>query len=408
MDNSTQIPTNNTILMTTPSVAWGFHGNYDDFVKNELVPVNTQPTDGSCAICRLDFAHQDQGEDEPSDEHDFGNTTQARILAAAIAAATVDETPHDKVVQIWKCNHFFHKDCICTWITGDVAAAVARRSCPLCKTELVRYNPLARARAVYREIRSRQEAISGLKELYSNAFTTRMKMQVLRTNIDRLRQDFSDEPNVLSTSSREYLHGQLQHLMETADITEEQPYLDQLDQLFLGGYSVSDSIDLVYQYQLCGAEARFQGKKRDIKAQLEPVYQQLNDAEQILRELALDVYQSWHYDTEQANVALLEDFGTDALSPDQISPWLLGPIGGYPSVQTELHYARIDAEWLRKQAAWTKYWLKQAERTGVPPMDVGLAEDEYHESTAGEGEQPSVVDIEDPGEQEEGQHELEH
>ncbi|KAI4941917.1 hypothetical protein J4E91_010467 [Alternaria rosae] len=327
MDNYTQIPTNNTILMTTLSVAWGFHGNYDDFVKNELIPVDTPPTDESCAICRLDFAHQDQGKEEPSDEHDFGNTTQARILAAAIAAATVDETPHDNVVQIWKY---------------------------------------------------------------------------------RLRQDFSEQPNVISASSREYLHGQLQHLMETADITEEQPYLDQLDQLFLGGYSVSDSIDLVYQYQLGGAEARFQSKKRDIKAQLEPVYQQLNDAEQILKELALDVYQSWHYDTEQANAALLEDFGTDTPSPDEISPWLLGPIGGYLSVQTELHYARIDAEWLRKKAAWTKYWLKQAQRTGVPPMDVGLAEDEYHESTAGEGEQPSVVDIEDPGEQEEGQHELEH
>ena len=79
-------------------------------MKNELVPVDDPPTDGNCAICRLDFAHQDQGEDQSSDEHLFGMTTQARLLAAALAAATAEQTPPGNVIQIWKCNHFLHKD----------------------------------------------------------------------------------------------------------------------------------------------------------------------------------------------------------------------------------------------------------------------------------------------------------
>jgi len=390
-------------MMTSP-VAWGFHGNYEDFVKNELVPVDSPPTDGNCAICRLDFAHQDQGEEEPSDEHYYGMTTQARILAAAIAAATVQEARHDNVVQIWKCNHFFHKDCICTWIDGDVTATAARRSCPLCKTELVRYDPLARARAVCREIPTHQDVIRGLNNIYSNASERRAKMQGLRVNIDRLRQEFCHEPHGLSASSREYLSGQLQHLMEAADVTEEQSYLTRLDQFSLCGYSVSDSINLLYQHQLGMAEAKFQAQKRDIQARLQPIYTKLDEIEQILKELAEVLYQSWGYSPAHASARLLEDFGTANPSPDEMGPWLLAALAGNSNVEIDLHYVGIDAEWMRKKADWSEYWLERAERHGVPPVNVGRVEDGGLETAALEGGGQSVVHVEDVEELGEGQY----
>jgi len=389
--------------MTTSPVAWEFHGNYEDFVKNELVPVDNPPTDGNCAICRLDFAHQDQGEDQSSDEHLFGMTTQARILAAALAAATAEQTPPGNVIQIWKCNHFFHKDCICTWIDGDVTATAARRSCPLCKTELVRYDPLARARAVWREILTHQEVISGLNNTYNNASERRAKMQGLRVNIDRLRQEFNHEAHGLSASSREYLSARLQHLMEAAGITEERSYLTRLDQFSLCGYSVSDSINLLYQHQLGLAEAKFQSQKRDVQARLQPIYTKLDEIEQILKELAEVLYQSWGYCPAHASARLLEDFGTADL--DEISPWLLDALNGQSNVEIDLHFVVIDAEWMRKKAAWTKYWLDPAEY-GASPVNAGGVEDEGHESTAGtagEGGGPGVVHVEDVDGQGEGQ-----
>ncbi|KAI4612787.1 uncharacterized protein J4E87_010050 [Alternaria ethzedia] len=408
MDNPTQPPTNNAILMTTSPVAWGFHGNYEDFVKNELVPVDDPPNDGNCAICRLDFAHQDQGQEVPSDEHVFGMTTQARILAAALAAATVEETPPGNVVQIWKCSHFFHKDCICTWIDGDVTATAARRSCPLCKTELVRYDPLARARAVYREILTHQETINGLNVVYRNAASMRAKMQGLRIDINRLRLGFSHDPYALLTSSRDNIRVRLRNLMQAAGITDERSYLDQLDQLIMfGGHSVRDSVDLVYRSQLSTSEAKFESQKRDILARLQPIYTKLEEIEQILKELAEVLYQSWGYSPAHASARLLEDFGT--ADSDEMFPWLLDALNGQSNVEIDLHFVVIDAEWMRKKAAWTKKWLDPAEY-GVSPVNAGGVEDEGLESTAGtagtagEGGGSGVVHVEDVEELGESHH----
>ncbi|KAI4643897.1 uncharacterized protein J4E79_011169, partial [Alternaria viburni] len=384
---------NSSIPMTTSPVAWGFHGNYEDFVKNELVPVDDPPTDGNCAICRLDFAHQDRGEEVSSDEHVFGMTTQARILAAALAAATAEQTPPGNVVQIWKCNHFFHKDCICTWIDGDVTATAARRSCPLCKTELVRYDPLARARAVYREILTHQETINELNVVYRNAASMRAKMQGLRIDIDRLRLRFNHDPYALLTSSRDNIRVRLRNLMEAAGITDERSYLDQLDQLIMfGDYSVRDSVDLVYRSQLSASEATFESQKRDIQARLQPIYTKLDEIEQILKELAEVLYQSWGYSPAHASARLLEDFGT--ADPDEISPWLLAHLDGQSNVEIDLHFVVIDAEWMRKKAAWTKKWLDPAEY-GVSSANAGGVEDEGHEGAAQEGGELGVVHVED-------------
>ncbi|KAI4606531.1 hypothetical protein J4E80_010067, partial [Alternaria sp. BMP 0032] len=396
---------NNATHMTTPPVAWGFHGNYEDFVKNELVPVDDPPTDGNCAICRLDFAHQDQGEEVSSDEHVFGMTTQARILAAALAAATAEQTPPGNVVQIWKCNHFFHKDCICTWIDGDVTATAARRSCPLCKTELVRYDPLARAKAVCRDILTHQETINELNIVYRNAASMRAKMQGLRISIDRLRLGFSHDPYALLTSSRDNIRVRLRNLMQAAGITDERSYLDQLDQLIMfGGHSVRDSVDLVYRSQLSTSAAKFESQKRDILARLQPIYTKLDEIEQILKELAEVLYQSWGYSPAHASARLLEDFGTADL--DEISPWLMAHLDGQSNLEVDLQFVVIDAEWMRKKAAWTKKWLDPAEY-GVSSVNAGGAEDEGHESTAGtagEGGGPGVVHVEDVEELGEGQY----
>ena len=393
MDNPTQPPTNNAILMTTSPVAWGFHGNFEDFVKNELVPVDDPPTDGNCAICRLDFALQDQGEEVPSDEHVFGMTTQARILAAALAAATAEQTPPGNVIQIWKCNHFFHKECICTWIDGDVTATAARRSCPLCKTELVRYDPLARAKAVCLEILTHQETINELNVVYRNAASTRAKMQGLRISIDRLRLGFSHDPYALLTSSRDNIRVRLRNLMQAAGITDERSYLDQLDQLIMfGGYSVRDSVDLVYRSQLSASAAKFESQKRDILARLQPIYTKLDEIEQILKELAEVLYQSWGYSPAHASARLLEDFGT--ADPDEIGPWLLAHLDGQSNVEIDLHFVVIDAEWMRKKAAWTKKWLDPAEY-GASPVNAGGVEDGGHEGAAQEGGELGVVHVED-------------
>ncbi|KAI4912220.1 uncharacterized protein J4E92_010071 [Alternaria infectoria] len=402
MDNPTQTPANNAVLMTTSPVARGFHGNYEDFVKNELVPVDDPPTDGNCAICRLDFAHQDQGEEQPSDEHVFGMTTQDRILAAAIAAATVEHTTSGNVVQIWKCNHFFHKDCICTWIDGDVTATAARRSCPLCKTELVRYDPLARARAVCREILTHQETINGLNVVYRNAASTRAKMQGLRINIDRLRLGFSHDPYALLTSSRDNIRVRLRNLMQAAGITDERSYLDQLDQLIMfGGHSVRDSVDLVYRSQLSTSAAKFESQKRDIQARLQPIYTKLDEIEQILKELAEVLYQSWGYSPAHASARLLEDFGT--ADPDEIGPWLMAHLDGQSDVEIDLHFVVIDAEWMRKKADWTRKWLDPAEY-GVSPVNAGQVGDEGHENAVQEGGEPGVVHVEHVEEPGEGQY----
>ncbi|KAI4703516.1 hypothetical protein J4E89_010092 [Alternaria sp. Ai002NY15] len=401
MDNPTPTPANNAILMTTSPVAWGFHGNYEDFVKNELVPVDNPPTDGNCAICRLDFAHQDQGEEVSSDEHVFGMTTQARILAAALAAATAEQTAPGNVIQIWKCNHFFHKDCICTWIDGDVTATAARRSCPLCKTELVRYDPLARAKAVCREILTHQETINGLNVVYRNAASMHAKMQGLRIDINRLRLGFSHDPYALLTSSRDNIRVRLRNLMQAAGITDERSYLDQLDQLIMfGGHSVRDSVDLVYRSQLSTSAAKFECQKRDIQAALQPIYTKLDEIEQILKELAEVLYQSWGYSPAHASARLLEDFGT--ADPDEIMPWLLAHLDGQSDVEIDLHFVVIDAEWMRKKAKWTKYWLDPAEY-GVSQVNAGGVADEGHEGAAQEGGGLGVVHVEDVEELGEGQ-----
>ena len=239
--------------------------------------------------------------------------------------------------------------------------------------------------------------------VYRNAASTRAKMQGLRIDINRLRLGFSHDPYALLTSSRGYIRVQLRNLMEAAGITDERSYLDQLDQLIFGGHSVRDSVDLVYRSQLSTSEAKFESQKRDIQTRLQPIYTKLDEIEQILKELAEVLYQSWGYSPAHASARLLEDFGT--ADPDEISPWLLDALNGQSNVEIDLHFVVIDAEWKRKKADWTKYWLDPAEY-GVAPVNAGGVEDEGHESTAGtagEGGGPGVVHVEDVDGQGEGQ-----
>jgi hypothetical protein len=355
--------------------------NYAEFLKHTLLPLETPPTDGNCAVCRLDFIEEEK--EEPPDEIDYGITTQSRILAAAFAAAKAEaESFHDIVVRVRRCGHIFHRKCICTWITGDVAAPQARRSCPLCKTELIRYGPCARAEYLYFEICRVGEAISELEVLYSNAHEPLRKLEELEHEVACVMERFRHTTCDLCTTTKDHLFTQPHAILEQDENwARDLPYLEQL---LLDGHSVPESIQTWYVYKLETAQDAFRIQSRHISAQLATLQNRLDEVEEALMELTAGLYYAYGFSDNQVSAQLLYDFHVSAYAPADQAPnqpqegsWYQDDTG------LDLYLAGVDADWLRNKIVWVKFWLEALEAAGLleteeDAIDVSTAHMDGH------------------------------
>jgi hypothetical protein len=355
--------------MTTSGSTQEPYGTYDDFL-NALLPVETPPTDGNCPICRIGFAEGENEEEDPFDEIDHCTTTQSRILAAALAAAMEDEIPQDIVVRLRNCGHLFHKGCICTWIDKNIAAPAPRRSCPLCKTELVRYGPLARVESVILVLRDMLEAIYALQLAYVEARAPLVRVTALKPHITRLMEDFRHEPWNASTTTMDSVIARLQIILENdVDRMEDIQFLEQC---LRDGRGIRDSLRLWYAAKRQAARAAFRIKDNQIRAQLIRVNRPLDEVEDILKELFLEAYSRWGYTPAEAAELLLEDFILLPLTPTNEIPYELTEGSWHGSdTAVDLEDAVRDAEWLREMAFWVQEALQsmRVEEIHLEPVE---------------------------------------
>jgi hypothetical protein len=173
-----------------------------------LRAVESPPAGEKCAICRSSFV-EEQGQ-QPQEVIDYGTTTQARILAAALTAAAAEDEMHDVAVRTRRYGHLFHKDCFCTWITDDVLAEEPRRSCPYFKTELVRFDKRARTRAwfhsLYTQIEIIAQAVSVLDTVYHAGYEPIRKLKEMEVEVAVIIDEYRrNEISPASKHSRKLL-----------------------------------------------------------------------------------------------------------------------------------------------------------------------------------------------------------
>lgn len=278
---------------TTPTLS----KNYPEFLGYTLLPVQGPPAGENCAICRQHFVKTQ--ERDLRDELGHGTTIQSNILAAALAAARQEETPHDIVVRIRDCGHLFHRDCLCSWVTGEISAILPRRSCPLCRTELVRYGLSARAQDLLLKCRRVALAVSQLEVRYDNAYEPLRRLEEVEQEVAGVMEDFSNETNNLSKPKKDSLFTQLRNVLNKEKIWDRD--LEYLEQLLLDGHSIPESIQTWYVYKLETTEEHLQARSKEISTQLEPLRLQLLQFRVTLRYFFVDVAKACGYSDSQVS-----------------------------------------------------------------------------------------------------------
>ncbi|KAG9189893.1 hypothetical protein G6011_06761 [Alternaria panax] len=280
--------------------------SYTEFMSYTLLPVENPPTDANCGICRLHFL---ASETLDSLDHLHDTTSQCRVLAAA----TIDEATHDIAVQTRNCNHLFHKDCIYKWITGDIAAPYNQRSCPLCRTELIRYGLCARTTQLMFETQAAPIAVNQISWSYDASHERFSSLQEVEADIAAALEDFRHSSADLSQSTRNALFKSLHRVLDkprTLLLVPETEY-SYLEQLLLDGYHITDTVSIWYAYLLSLARNSFIAVSALLGTRLEPVLQHLYDIESALLYLFSDVHAAGDAEGEQVHAGMEEVFGVE-------------------------------------------------------------------------------------------------
>ncbi|KAL1796189.1 hypothetical protein ACET3X_004729 [Alternaria dauci] len=335
------------------SAAPTLSASYTEFLECTLLPVETPPADANCGICREHFIKNE--EKDSLDYLNYCTTTQSRLLAAALAAAMEEEEViHGEPVQIRNCGHLFHKDCISQWVTGDVLAAHNLRSCPLCKTELVRYGLPARVEYFLLETTKAQDEVNALETQYILAYTPVQRLEELAEDVANIMEEFKYDTNNLSQPTRNLLFTHVHEVLNKQKIWGRD--MDYLAQLLLDGHSIPDAIDIWYTFKLDFAREDFNTQSKMLGEQMNPLITRLHDLEYALRDLSADVVGAGGFTMTAFEVQY----------NSEISGWYEEVLIGmqqwrcfYDDTAMKIEYAVMFAEWMlaiigqvRNQLSW--------------------------------------------------------